>query len=290
MKHLGGRGGVSLLCFAPNIEAKERILMSKDQADRTDRALGVWRERWSEGDVSGLAVVLRLEGLAELAGGELAEALAAAGVSRASFDVLLALRLADGEELSQRALVRRVGRTPGTMSVRLGRLAERGLVTRAPSGPERRGRRVALTVEGRALVDDLAPGFAGTAARLLAGLTDDEREQLAMLLRRLALELEGPADGGARLGIAVAPAHVAQRMRRAVGLTERVGVLVRGVARGGPGAVAGLDEGDLIVSVAGQEVRTVGDLQRAVANADRVTLGVVRGIDERQVEVAPAAS
>jgi DNA-binding MarR family transcriptional regulator len=264
--------------------------MSKDQADRTDRALGVWRERWSEGDVSGLAVVLRLEALAELAGGELAEALAAAGVSRASFDVLLTLRLADGEELSQRALVRRVGRTPGTMSVRLGRLAERGLVTRAPSGPERRGRRVALTVEGRALVDDLAPGFAGTAARLLAGLTDDEREQLAMLLRRLALELEGPADGGARLGIAVAPAHVAQRMRRAVGLTERVGVLVRGVARGGPGAVAGLDEGDLIVSVAGQEVRTVGDLQRAVANADRVTLGVVRGIDERQVEVAPAAS
>lgn len=263
--------------------------MSGDERDRVDGWVEAWRGRWPDGDPSGLAVIGRLERLAALAGAELEEAIAAKGISRGSFDVLLALRLSERGELPQRALVRRVARTAGTMSVRLGRLADHGLVERRARGPQGRGRLVALTDAGRELVDDVAPVFAATGARLLAGLDAGDREGLAGLLRRLAVDLEDPPEGGAHLGIAVAPAHVALRMRRAVGLPERVGILVRGVRRDGPAAAAGLDEGDLIVAVSGREVRTVGDLQRAVARSRAVTLGVVRGADEREVQVALTA-
>ena len=51
----------------------------------------------------------------------------------------------------------------------------------------------------------------------------------------------------AALGIAVAPAHVARRLRRSVGLPERDGVLVRGVEAGSPAEAAGIAEGDLLV-------------------------------------------
>jgi serine protease Do len=76
-----------------------------------------------------------------------------------------------------------------------------------------------------------------------------------------------------------------------VGLPERVGVLIRGVRPGGPGAVAGLAEGDLITAAAGDEVRTIGDLLRAVsrtADGERLKLDLVRGVEERAVEVALA--
>ena len=50
-----------------------------------------------------------------------------------------------------------------------------------------------------------------------------------------------------RLGVAVAPSHVARRLRRSVGLPERDGLLVRDVEEGSPAARAGIVDGDLIV-------------------------------------------
>ena len=63
-----------------------------------------------------------------------------------------------------------------------------------------------------------------------------------------------------RLGIAVAPSFVARRLRRAVGLPERDGLLVRGVEDGSPAAAAGVSSGDLIVAANGADVRTADDL------------------------------
>jgi S1-C subfamily serine protease len=83
---------------------------------------------------------------------------------------------------------------------------------------------------------------------------------------------------------------VAQRMRRAVGLPDRHGVLVVRVKRGSAADAAGMQRGDLVVGAAGGEVHTIGDLHRAVSHASAtVALDVVRGVDERNVEVALAA-
>jgi serine protease Do len=91
-----------------------------------------------------------------------------------------------------------------------------------------------------------------------------------------------------RLGLAVAPPRIARRMRRAVGLPERDGVLVRAVEDGSPAAESGIERGDLIVAASGREVDGVDALHRAVDEGARnggLELTLVRGTDEREVKV-----
>jgi serine protease Do len=90
------------------------------------------------------------------------------------------------------------------------------------------------------------------------------------------------------LGVAVAPPHVARRMRRAVGLPERDGLLVRGVEDESAAARAGLARGDLIVAAAGQPVDGIDALHRALDQAvpeGGLLLAVIRGTEEREVSV-----
>jgi serine protease Do len=91
-----------------------------------------------------------------------------------------------------------------------------------------------------------------------------------------------------RLGVAITPGHMARRMRRAVGLPDAEGLLIREVDEDGPAARAGLTRGDLIVTAAGQPVRSVDDLfgvLRAAAPGGTIELTVLRGTDERSVQV-----
>jgi serine protease Do len=91
-----------------------------------------------------------------------------------------------------------------------------------------------------------------------------------------------------RLGLAVAPPRIARRMRRAVGLPERDGVLVRAVEDGSPAAESGIERGDLIVAASGRDVDGVDALHRAVDEAagnGGLELTLVRGTDEREVKV-----
>jgi serine protease Do len=90
------------------------------------------------------------------------------------------------------------------------------------------------------------------------------------------------------LGVAVAPPRVARRMRRAVGLPERDGLLVRGVEDGSAAERAGVTQGDLIVAAGGREVDGIDALHRVLDDASgngALELTVVRGIDEHRLEV-----
>ncbi|WP_259310583.1 S1C family serine protease [Capillimicrobium parvum] len=91
----------------------------------------------------------------------------------------------------------------------------------------------------------------------------------------------------ARLGVAVAPPRAARRMRRAVGLPDRAGVLVRDVEAGSAAEAGGVLAGDLIVAVGNEEVQhpdaLVDTLQRVAGTT--VALHVVRGVDEHRLEV-----
>ena len=110
-------------------------------------------------------------------------------------------------------------------------------------------------------------------------------EELAARAERL---WSGGAARRVRLGVALAPPRTARRMRRAVGLPERDGVLVRSVAEGSPAAAAGIEQGDLIVSVAGRPLERIDALYEALdaaAPGDRLELGVVRGTEERDITV-----
>jgi DNA-binding MarR family transcriptional regulator len=100
--------------------------------------------------------------------------------------VLAALRRA-GEpyELSPGRLLRETLVTSGTMTNRVDRLTARGLVERLPDPHDRRGVLVRLTVEGKAAVDGAFEALLAAEADLLAELPDEQRTQLAGLLRSL---------------------------------------------------------------------------------------------------------
>ena len=98
----------------------------------------------------------------------------------------------------------------------------------------------------------------------------------------------GESPASPRLGVAIAPGYVARRLRRAVGLPDTDGLLIREVMEDSPAARAGLAKGDLIVAAAGQPTRTPDDLFDALqaAQGGTIELSIVRGTDERAIQVA----
>lgn len=92
-----------------------------------------------------------------------------------------------------------------------------------------------------------------------------------------------------RLGVAVAPPRVARRLRAAVGLPEREGVLVRAVQDASPAFRAGIKRGDLLAAASGSPLRGLDalyDALDAARSTGTVELTVVRGSDEHQVTVS----
>jgi serine protease Do len=92
-----------------------------------------------------------------------------------------------------------------------------------------------------------------------------------------------------RLGVALAPSPAARRMRAAVGLPERDGLLVRGVEEGSPAESAGLRQGDLLVKAGDQDLAGLDDLHRALeatAPGGNLALAVVRGVEELEITVS----
>jgi len=166
-------------------------------------------------------------------------------------------------------------------------------IDRTFRGP--RGRRITGSIEHTA---PLLPGSSGgpvvDAAGQLLGINTNrlgEGFYLAIpaddaLRGRVEALGRGESTTPPRLGIAIAPGHVARRLRRAVGLPEVEGLLIREVTEPSPAARAGLAQGDLIVAVAGRPVRTADDLFDALpAAGGTVELGIVRGVEERTVQV-----
>jgi S1-C subfamily serine protease len=112
---------------------------------------------------------------------------------------------------------------------------------------------------------------------------------VAALRERVEALARGEASATPRLGVAVAPPRVARRMRRAVGLPERDGLLVRGVEEGSPADRAGIERGDLIAAAAGRDLDGIDSLYSALdslAGGAPLPLKIVRGTEERDLEVS----
>jgi DNA-binding MarR family transcriptional regulator len=168
--------------------------------DEIDRIVEQWNRERPDLDVSPTHTLQRVTRLSLLQGVSFARVFARYGISFGEYLVLAALlRAGPPHRMNPTRLFNSVILSSGAMTNRLDRLEDMGLVERQPDPTDRRGRLVALTDRGRALVDAAVLDHLENEQRLLECLDAGEREQLAGLLRKLLLsppfrELDPAAD------------------------------------------------------------------------------------------------
>lgn len=94
--------------------------------------------------------------------------------------------VAAGTASSQAALAHHLGVNRTTMTYLIDELEGAGLVQRRSDPRDRRNRQVVATDHGRQMLRELNLGIRGVEDHVFAGLTDEEQETLAGLLRKAA--------------------------------------------------------------------------------------------------------
>jgi DNA-binding MarR family transcriptional regulator len=161
------------------------------ELDAVDTIEAQWRQERPDLDPSPMTVIGRITRLAALLERELDTAFAEYGLAGCDFDVLATLRRSGAPfrltptELSHSTMV-----TTGGMTKRLDRLEAAGLIRREADPRDRRGKLIALTDQGRKLIDRAVEGHLVNEERLLAGLSRADRRQLADLLRGMLLTVD----------------------------------------------------------------------------------------------------
>jgi serine protease Do len=180
----------------------------------------------------------------------------------------------------------------GTIRVTVGTVSG---VDRAFRGP--RGRRIPDGIEhtaplargssGSPIVDEHGRLLGISTLRLGDGFTLALPAD-AEMWGRIAELRSGQAPQRHRLGVGLAPAQVTRRLRRAVGLPDRDGVLVRMVEHGSAAERAGIQRGDLITAVADTPVSSPDDVATALdqlPTGSSLVVHVVRGTEELDIAV-----
>jgi DNA-binding MarR family transcriptional regulator len=153
--------------------------------DEVDRLVTGWRRALPDVDVSPLEVLSRVSRLARHLDRQRKSVFGRHDLETWTFDVLSALRRADGQQLSPGQLLAQTLVTSGTMTNRIDRLEERGLVRRRPDPNDARSVRVQITPAGRRRVDGALRELAAREDAILTSLDASERQLLAGLLRRV---------------------------------------------------------------------------------------------------------
>jgi DNA-binding MarR family transcriptional regulator len=166
------------------MEAPERLV--DGQADHMDRMLDVWVREIPGLDRLTEGIVERIDSLARYFNHSMETTLAEFGLDRRTHRVLGRLRYQGSPyRLSAGQLADGMGLSSGAMTNRLDRLETAGLVRRLPDPDDRRGVLVEPTKAGHAAWDRATDTQARREALIASALTEEEREQLHSLMRRL---------------------------------------------------------------------------------------------------------
>jgi DNA-binding MarR family transcriptional regulator len=145
--------------------------------------------RYPGADKLATECVVNLLRTEDLISAELGRRFRAAGLSVATFNVLMILEGAGcalgPHEIGDALLV-----TRGTVTGLLDSLETRGLIARGPHPQDRRMLHVTLTARGRRLLARLLPQHFPAEADLVSVLSDREKETLIRLLGKLQAHLE----------------------------------------------------------------------------------------------------
>src|SRR3954447_24881156 len=159
--------------------------------DEVDELTEAWARERPDVELGPVAVFSRISRLARHLDLARRAAFSAHEIESWEFDVLSALRRSGAPyELSPGRLLRATLVTSGTMTNRIDRLADRGLVERNPDPDDRRGVIVRLTREGKTTVDGAFTTLIEAEKELLAQLPAGQQRELAGRLRRLLMPFE----------------------------------------------------------------------------------------------------
>jgi DNA-binding MarR family transcriptional regulator len=167
-------------------------------SDEVDEIVARWQAERPDLDVAPLHVLSRISRLARHLDRARRAAFAAHGLETWEFDVLSALRRQGPPyQLSPGSLLRATLVTSGTMTNRIDRLAEAGLVSRHRDPRDKRGVVVQLTDRGRGTVDAAMSDLLRRERELLTGLGPDQQQDLAGLLRVLLAPFDATGNAEA---------------------------------------------------------------------------------------------
>lgn len=165
--------------------------MMVSEQDEVDRIVGAWGSERPDLDFSPMAVLSRVDRLAHHLERARREAFRRTDIEPWEWDVLSALRRAgDPYRLSPKQLLQQTLVSSGTMTNRIDRLKQRGLVERATDPSDRRGALVTLTHAGRTRVDAAITRLIDAESELLGGMTSPDQKRLSTLLRHLLVSLD----------------------------------------------------------------------------------------------------
>ncbi|MGW0249757.1 MarR family winged helix-turn-helix transcriptional regulator [Nocardia goodfellowii] len=165
--------------------------MGESKKDAVDLIADQWHRERPELDLRAMAILGRLGRLMAVAMPKIEAVFTAHGLQVGEFDVLAALRRS-GEpfELNPSVLADTLMLSRAGMTGRLDRLESAGLVRRRADAADRRAVRVALTEQGRELIDRVVGEHVENETRLLAALSARDRGELDRIVRVLLESLE----------------------------------------------------------------------------------------------------
>lgn len=165
--------------------------MSKEPLDHVDQILAQWRKERPDLDVGPMGLLGRLSRLSTHLGREVEAMLLKHGLSSSAFDVLATLRRSGPPyRLSPGDLLAMTMVSSGTMTNRIDQLEKAGLVERVHNPQDRRSVLISLTKSGLTIVEEAAGAHVENQHRLVAHLSEEEREVLNRLLKRFLKEFE----------------------------------------------------------------------------------------------------
>ncbi|TBU76461.1 MarR family transcriptional regulator [Pseudomonas daroniae] len=160
--------------------------------DRAQLAAEQWQQERPDLDGFSMAVIGRLGELSQVIGRDhLLPFFAEHGLQAGEFDLLATLRRS-GEPyaLMPTALYESAMISSGGMTSRIDRLEKAGLIERRKHPTDRRGILVALTPAGYELIDSMLSAHVDNLQRVLAALSDEEKQQLHALTGKLLANLQ----------------------------------------------------------------------------------------------------
>lgn len=159
------------------------------QYDHVDRLLVQWLQQRPDLDCSPMGVLGRISRMSRIVDKKLEKTFKNNDLSAIEFDILAALRrfnsLTTPTELYQTLML-----SSGAMSTRVEQLVQRDLIERIYSEEDRRSCNLSLTKKGKSLIDKAITEHVANEDEILNPLSQEQREQLASLLRSWLLANE----------------------------------------------------------------------------------------------------